>query len=517
MFIKAPLRREILTCQNEYINGTIDKSKYFSNCADLIFSTLKAEFKEDVLYTDIFGFSLDGEGFISLPSEFHYEKYFKPEMVSMYKQSKNIVNTTKDFITMTGFMMESSVYGVLLTNDEHSPIPENFANFNTNKIKITPFDMATDYAEFNEIYLYAKNHFTIDEFVLQKFIKDLNVKDKPKRRVKLKNNLLLHKIRHDIVGGSYYLYHIRPYTPHQEYNGTMYICLRRPLTDDELTQLSILIKDVLNETAIIRIKKQARSDGWSLLAIDQTHSWKTQFAVLQHHIDDMHASNLQGNQEQFQIHFKEASAKLENIRKINSFNLALVRTNLASSDTDISTEVRNLITTKKVLLGDKILKAASDLRYLINASDFMDGNHYNKVINNVIPVLITQIKLIRPIIIDVIEIALEIVLLDLLKNAVINTDKIDPCVTVYLSEDNELHIVNNGVVTNNLRTIMESTDFSTNGFLNTPGSGVRTTMRYLQLRRFNVSKTGWKLLLGERNEPVDIYIKIPKDDISHEE
>lgn len=304
----------------------------------------------------------------------------------------------------------------------------------------------------------------------------------------------------------------------KDFNGTLYIVFHRELEINEYRELI----DVFTHIMQARIKYEYKKEILNRSVIDElSHSWKHIFGALHTEIRQISDSPSVRNDPKSQLHAKKALKQIKHLNSVNNFLLNLMRVGKGAEnfknldEKRVSSLERHIIPLKKSLIT-----VADILSHSLELLGLGEDGHQDRIKDSCIPILLSDINALENIEIEVIPTGLEIILLEVLKNAVFHTNAANPIVRIYYKEHDEefmaLHF------TNNQKASLAFCEYINDG-KNVDGmakqykAGIRTVKRILSHPLFNYSdKLRWMMRVDEKslNEAVtNIFIKIPKADL----
>jgi len=183
---------------------------------------------------------------------------------------------------------------------------------------------------------------------------------------------------------------------------------------------------------------------------------------------------------------------------------------------NLSDKKSNSLKVKGVSLKKKILSAIETIEHSLDLLGYSYDNHLENVKDKCLPKLKIQILNLQEVNVEVIPTGLEIILVELLKNALFNTNHRNPEVSIEITQSNtnqsELHIVNNEVISDKYLAYLKS-EKTLDGVATQYKAGIRTIKRIINFPLFNRSESKWSLGVNPSENSTDLFLTIPNDDI----
>ena len=330
----------------------------------------------------------------------------------------------------------------------------------------------------------------------------------------LRNTIVLYKSylnRYDKI----YAYFIRPRAVHGDYNGAMVIFLRRELSEAEFNLLCSILKEVLSELALAK----SLENEWEAITNEQNHTSKHMLNAIGHQLKSMRDEDVICCPDLLKTRLDKICVYMDMINKSNDFLLNIMRAQGGKIDRHAPELDITGGDIKKML--SRVVDMLEETLFSFGFSDNTDQVRELRIQNYCMPILRESIQKLPRVGFQVIQIGLEIVLIEILKNAIFHADLDDPEVRIFLDSDDlkegyyTLHFVNN-------RTASQSFfDFIRNGVNHGSigkqyKSGIRTIKRILNFSDFNLSKVKWGYDITNQSTILgnctNIYLLIPKTD-----
>lgn len=346
-------------------------------------------------------------------------------------------------------------------------------------------------------------------------------KEKPEKNCKrLEMVLLIYRLIYDNVYKSddtpnFYTYFIRPVNLQVGYSGVLLLMLSSMLSADEYANTSFMLTSILSNTAT----EITKNEEWRLIADEQSHAFKHMFGALTNTISEL-KTNVRNHESAYAL-AEIAHSRLDTLNKVNLFMLNIMRAGQkGENEKDLSKVHRNNLQCRKVSLKDTLFRVYDTLSHSIELLGLSEDIHEANIRKKCLPKLAKNIESISDVYINVIPIGLEIVLTEILKNAIFNTDPKNPIVKIYLDRSQDfidLHVTNNLQIAEATFKYIQSLQYTT-GIAKQYKAGIRMVWRILNFRLFNASDILWDMKIEENSirstpELTNIYIRIPIADI----
>lgn len=325
---------------------------------------------------------------------------------------------------------------------------------------------------------------------------------------------------------NYYAYFIRPVNLHLSYSGVLHLSLSKYLSDEHYADIAFMLTSVLSNAAIEVIKM----DEWKKeIADEQSHSFKHSFGSIITHLSSLKDFNSIRSNNEISIIINKAQEELSSLNKVNDLLLFLSRAGEYGENIDNVDKGSEIKTLKIVSVKQTLLKALKTIEYSLDSLGLSEDNHKENIEEKCLPILIQQLSnnhansnndsIINDFQINIMPTGLEVVFLELLKNAIYHTNPITPKVSIsvvdVLKQHKEIHFINNTPTSPKLVALIKGTNKNKiMGIAKRYKAGLRTIQRILKFPYFNgVLKENWTLDIVEpatdNNTKTDIFLKIP--------
>lgn len=300
-----------------------------------------------------------------------------------------------------------------------------------------------------------------------------------------------------------------------QFNGSLLLVLTRNLIIDEYFEIAAFFTFIMQA----RVKYEYKKEILNRTLIDEhSHSWKHTIGALKTNVEQIR--NNFDNKEKFSIYVKNSLNQIDKLSKKNIFLLNLMRAGSnAENINNLESNRRLAFQRKKVSFRETITNVLKTIQYSTRELGISNTNHRLLVEQDCIPQLLNSLKKVEDFYVRVIPIGLELVIEDLLKNAIFHTNYKRPKVTLYFKNSKdvgfkELHIINNQRIADPYFDLIKNGKNS-EGIAKHYKVGMRTVQRILQYPIFNYTEGGWNLDVQRINDDkdTDIFIKFPNSDI----
>lgn len=393
-------------------------SAYVERCANLFieaFKGAKSYSKRKVLYFNLFGYDYNNEEFISLNKylkNFYIKNRFNSKIFKCYEIGTQCIHQDKMLSISSKIVKERINFVFLSTNqiaidkiNKNLPFVPTF-NLNKYKAKFTRPRSVDDYVNID-----------YDEYCMNdilSFAKQLKIKPSEKDLIRqIIVNLRVHKITYPDCADTY-IYYIRPRVLHQEFIGSFYLVMNQELELEHLNQLSHFAMEVFAETAIDRIRKYQNQIIVNQLNKELSHTWNHYFQglknVIENEILPPAYENKLGDLERVKdlLLSRVSSASL-----VHRFFTYLHKSGESLENQKLPDEVKAALQKEEINLKQLLKDVILSLRdYYADSSQIYLFEQ--KCISN----LLVQVKKIKTTMIFNSKIAIEIILFNLLKNAI---------------------------------------------------------------------------------------------------
>lgn len=353
------------------------------------------------------------------------------------------------------------------------------------------------------------------------FTEDKEIYTSKGGRTKLELVLLIYKLIYDKIKQekeieNFYAYFVRPVNLQIVYSGVLLLMLSTPLSANEYADTAFMLTSILSNTAT----EITKNEEWRQISDEQSHAFKHAFGALAMNIKEFKVSTA-GNKKA-KLYAEKAFLQVETLNKINQFLLNLMRAGLHGENLQkIDKHRSKKLERKNISIKSTLQKVLETLSTTLDLLGLSEDHHEENITNLCIPNILKDIGQIDDVKVNVIPIGLEIILTELLKNAIFNTDSEKPLVRIFISKMDDsdyysLHITNNEPITkDNLKYIKKLQKVS--GVAKQYKAGIRVVWRIINFPLFNKSNTLWKLDVNEdciNSNETDIILKIHKEDIT---
>jgi hypothetical protein len=484
MFIFSNSTKDNITqLQNKLYDGSLSFNQYLTESLVALHSCLKYYFGMDnYLFTKAYYLESENAPLISVNMSEETDVNFV--FYNGIKEAENLV-TMGEATSLAEFTVINGVRGVCLYN-------------------------ATKLAK-DKIPKFIYHNFDITEAgVENEFLKV----DKSKN-IKTYTMVLKHEKIAKLYNSEVWSYIMRTRNLDKDFNGSLYFVINREMTVDEYSQIADFFTHIMSA----RIKYEYKKEILNRTVIDElSHSWKHTFGALKTHIEQIAGSALIKESQQLDYHIQKARIQVSSLNKRNQFLLNLMRggVNAENAQNFEKENRRNTLSCERVGLKALLLAAAETLQYSTLELGLTKDSHIELIEQKCIPELIKKIEYLKEIKVEAIATGLELVLEDLLKNAVFHTHYANPHVDVYFKDTEgdtmELHITNNTEISDEYSYFINQ-DRNAERVAKQYKAGIRTVKRIISYPVFNASYGGWKIQCSKENGWTDIYLIIPKSDI----
>lgn len=338
----------------------------------------------------------------------------------------------------------------------------------------------------------------------------------------------IYQIHSKVYPSDFYAYFIRPFALHKLYNGIFLILIRRPLQDYEFLEIGSLWTKILSETALHKIENTIRSEEQEFIFEAQTHTLNSEISSITQYLE-VAISRLEVNQEDIVYQNIEcAFNNTKRLRNINAFNLFQMKTRGLNSKIEIAKytshitdqNLFNEIKVTPVSIKTAILNTIKILTGLIHSLKYVDD------VSATIKLLILsklkeQVQNLPDYKVNTVLIGLEIILLDLIKNAVVHSNTKNPQVRIEFQDDNHyivVCIINNTTLPTNVYNYINTKDPQSSNCLKNK-KGIQTVKRIINNNLLNDSKYRWMIRANKTSitSETNIMLYIPKNDVNEKE
>ncbi len=365
---------------------------------------------------------------------------------------------------------------------------------------------------------------------LNKFKKSLGVKSDVSI---LKPILTLYKLAGNKLP-EYFVYFIRPDTEHDYYNGLINIALSRPLRDNELAVINLLLFYVFSEVAIFRYKKDTRNAEWKNIIDDLSHSQNNIYSSLLKKTTKLKAlfSEIEKNVQESSAYisiYKETERKLINqikiLEKSTKLNLAIGKYTIDKNN--LGSTLLEVIKPSLVNIGEILKLTYEILLDGIEDIDFTKEIHKEQSAKYIIQNHTKQYNKLSNYNLSVSETAFFITVLELLKNAIKYSDNEKPIFKVSIIENiyenyHALSFFNNSPMPKLNRRFFETRGtYTTTAQVPKNSFGIRTVFRLMNSKIFETKETDFEWFIDvspiekSKNDETEILLMIPKTYLSH--
>ena len=366
---------------------------YLSDCFRIVSCSIAEYFNANYVFSDFFYINNESKLLSLRELEKNEGKNELPGFIADgYNELKRMVDS-KEVITITSLLMQSKQLGILIVfcdkidkyREETLPIlwiSENDISFyNDGKLidgksgLIAYFKLSTD---------------EIDKLI--------------------KNIYVYRRLFHD--KGKTFLYFIRPITFHDIYNGSFMLLLKKPLLVSQIEELTIVTKDILSHVAMYSSQVIGAQKEWQVIADEQSHTLKHIYGALETNIKKIIDVPVVRKDESARFFTLKALKQVESLNKLAQFSSSLYRAgkdaeNLVNIERGRSKE----LIFQGVRLQDILLSAVDTLEHsldLLGFSDNEEGKREKVIHKFCIPIIYQDIANMKPIVVEVMKIGLEI-------------------------------------------------------------------------------------------------------------
>lgn len=388
-------------------NSSHKIKKYIHGCAELFSKIICSKINsEDILYFNFFGYDFKTKRLITVND---FDKDF-------YKN-----NQLFDPVIVHRFHIGFS----RITRGKMIGITQRLV-----KQKINFLLMASDKRELKDFKAYFKDSVTFDFDALSNdeicdssfvnFANSLGIN--PSEYKKLIETIKYHKYIYENYK-NYYIYFIRPRVFHEEYIGCLFIAVQKPLAHQYVHQLSPFINEVISETAISRIRQLEKRNTINQINHELYHTWNSYFTTLWLVVENdiMHLA-INGKIDELLEKRNYLKENINSILKINKFFVGLMKIN--DDFKNIDSLLKKVYGQDFLFLKEKIFNIKLLISNILKVLKYNLGlNHSDKdnLLSSIEKLEQENSKRINWIISSN-ETALEIILINMIKNAVLHSE-----------------------------------------------------------------------------------------------
>ena len=445
------------------------KETFFLECLTALRPKLTSYFNDDYLFFNVY---YVGGDFNLLPIRLESGDSTEAKLIAKYLKLAELSVKDKRSKSFTEIILKNGLPGMVLHNAkqpltigniiEQDVTAENFEETLAKKldVKLSSIDAIAD--------------------VYHEFAKDY---DKP-----------------------FFIHFIRPFASHKHYNGIFLLFLRKPLTADEYTELALVWGKILSEPQIDELSKVSSRRVLDNLNKELSHTWNGYFESLHNTVSsDIMPAAASGDIKQSEQVRDHLLAVIEPAARVQRFFTYMDKAT-ESTPGNIPADVLKELEPELIDVKEIVEHSLSMLQSYFNRLDAP-----RKAERKAIADALSNFKTIAPCLCCHNRAAIEIILANLLKNAVIHNPSSKKQLDIQLSQDKEfihITITNNGLMPekwvkfiNQKNTAVDHIEFA---------YGIRTVKR---ITGFKFPKLAEQLQISakrlSRQQKTEVCLKIP--------
>ncbi len=359
--------------------------------------------------------------------------------------------------------------------------------------------------------LFNKNHY--EESII-KLHNDLNISSSIET---IKPILILYKIGNPKLHESkeFFTYFVRPDTEHKYFDGLINFSLKRPLKDNELSVLNLILYYIFSEVAIKEYKVDIKNAEWKDIIDNLAHSQNNIYTYLYEKSKTLEALFIEISnsfKEKNELTFNYLSESLEFnenlflLEKTNRLNLAIGKFTINNSNQGLKDELKEILSPRYVELEKKICEISQILLISIKSYNFQNKRHIDLALINLQKFIQYELNKFKGILVLVSETAFFIIILEIFKNLIEYSDEVNPFFDIFIEEDNDflkLCFLNNNLSEGYIKIINRKNKVDKVSY------GLRTIFRIIEsgiLDNLKSDDKEWALFANKEKNQVELQI-----------
>ena len=413
------IHKQVSSLQQELYGGlTMNKTKYLILAFNIFGEKLNNYFENDYIFGKVY-YRKDIDKSPEIVDFFQKEPFSNTSTIFSQgiKQLENLVESGNSK-SLSIVIIERFLRGIVLYRGEKPIRIPSFLDYNMDENLIKKF-----WKELDNYSLVAKS-----KKILTKNEKNgiKNLLD-GHREMSIQSNL-----------DSIYSYLIRTRTFADDYNGVLYLVLKRSLTVQEYSEIADLLTFIREVDIKYYYKPKVQQEEWQLLMQQQAHVNQTELKALRNMITKLNQIRL--DDDMFKLTFKKTDNYVDDLSERNLMVLFMGRYK-NSQDLNSQNDSRGIpIATKEVnvtkILKEKV-KAIEDSLTVITENEEKN----TLFLEQTIPNLKIMIKNLPNIYSNIRPPGLGILFIERLKNAFYFTNNKNPVVEILHNEDKDYHYI----------------------------------------------------------------------------
>ncbi len=312
--------------------------------------------------------------------------------------------------------------------------------------------------------------------------------------------------------GEYFIYILTPQSGVQyNFKPSLLLAMSNPIPAAKLSE----IRDMLDYIMLQKAFAASLDAEWKKMAFQQSHALKTTLGNLKNKVDGLDEVITDGVELASRV--KKISTVINMIDRVNGFNVDLMRyANNPDKAIELNPEPKGVsINNTLKLILDEIFNSIDSLR-------LTDEEHEEGLKMVLKKMCETEILLNEKVVVKVISIGFHILLLEILKNAFVFTNKSAPEVKITWNDAySETHAAL--IIANNQKMKKESLGYINNNenYNEVKKIGITTMRSIVEFKRFNQTqldigeKGKWKIEVKTQENLTEFYLIIPKTDLTN--